>query len=191
MISSRPSQKCGTDRPTSATRRDARSRSLCRAGPRRSPPPGCRSAIATNMLRNASSSVIGMRVTIVCATGSSRWSTPRSPCSASQIQCAYCTGSGRSSRYLWRTAASTAGSRFSAPSAIAGSPGIARTPRNTSMLASTSTTRAAPTLRRRKPPIVSRSARSSLLLVRRVRDAEQRVRVELDARQLRSGHRRA
>ena len=33
---------------------------------------------------------------------SSRWSTPRSPCSASQIQCAYCTGSGRSSRYLWR-----------------------------------------------------------------------------------------
>src|SRR3954447_20563297 len=48
----------------------------------------------------------------------------------------------------------TAGSRFSAPSAVAGSPGNARIPRKTSMLARRRTTRAAPSLRSRKPPIV-------------------------------------
>src|SRR4029078_9678090 len=46
-----------------------------------------------------------------------------------------------------------AGSRFSAPSAVAGSPGSARTPTNTSMLERSRTMRAAPTLRRRKPLI--------------------------------------
>src|SRR6266545_4834292 len=139
--------------------------------------------VATNIDRNASSSVIGRRDTIVWAIGSSRWSAPRSPCTASHNQCPYCTGSGRSSRYLWRTAAITSGSRFSAPSAIAGSPGIARTPRKTTMLASRSTTRAAPALRRRKPPIVS--APTCGLLVVRERDAQQRVRVQVEALHLR------
>src|SRR5215471_10093686 len=126
----------------------------------------------TSRLRSESSIVIGMRVTIVCATESSRWSTPRSPWSASQTQCTYWTGSGRSSMYLWRIAASSAGSRLSAPSAIAGSPGIARTPTKTSMLASTRTMRAAPTFLRRKPPIVPQPPR---LLVGRERDPGQGV----------------
>src|SRR5262245_12795528 len=87
----------------------------------------------------------------------------------------YCSGSGSSRWYLCRIAARTAGSRFSAPSAIAGSPGMARAPTKTSMLASTSTMRAAPTFLRRKPPIVR------CLLVGRERDARQGVRVDLDA----------
>src|SRR5215467_3793358 len=128
--------------------------------------------IAMIMLRRASSRLIGSRVAIVCATESWRWSTPRSPWRASQIQWTYCSGSGRLSRYLARTAASTAGSRFSAPRAIAGLPGIARTPANTTMLATTSTTRASPALRIRKTPV-------SYLLVLESgeRDAEERVRI--------------
>src|SRR6185437_4058716 len=99
--------------------------------------------------------------------------------SASQIQCPYCTGSGLSRSYLALTAAITAGSRFSAPRAIAGLPGIARTPANTTMLASTSTTRAAPALRIRKPPM-------SVLLLRVAgeRDAQERVRIHGHARHL-------
>src|SRR5579884_4355506 len=177
MIASRPSQKWGTDRPSSATPVTAWSCSL----PRRTAaitPAGMPTSVAISMLRIASSSEIGMRETIVCATGRSRWSVPRSPCSASQIQCAYCTGNGLSSRYLWRTAARTAGSRFSAPSAIAGSPGMARTPRKTSTLDTTRTTRAAPVRLIRKPPIVG------CLLVSGERDPEQCVRIHRDARQL-------
>src|SRR5215211_6015854 len=102
----------------------------------------------------ASSSVIGSRVTIVCATGSSRWSVPRSPCSASPSQRTYWSGTGSSRWYLCRISFITAGSRSSAPSAIAGSPGSARTPPKTSTLARNSTIRAAPTFRRRKPPTI-------------------------------------
>ena len=49
--------------------------------------------------------------------------------------------------------ASTAGSRSSPPSASAGIAGQRAHPEKTSMLASNSTIRAAPTLRRRKPPM--------------------------------------
>ena len=94
-----------------------------------------------------------MRVTIVCATGNSRESRPRSPCSACQTHFTYCTGNGLSSPYFSRTAASTAGSRFSPLSAIAGSPGSARTPTKTMTLEQKTTIRAAPALRSRKPPI--------------------------------------
>src|SRR4051794_27513498 len=177
MMASSPSQKCGTERPTSATAVVAWSLGL----PRRTAaitPAGMPTRVAKSMLNAASSSVIGSLLTIVCATDSSRWSTPRSPRSASQIQCAYCTGKGRSSMYLCRICASSAGSRFSAPSAIAGSPGIARTPRKTSMLANTRTTTAAPVRLIRKPPIVDPS-----LLVLRECDADERVRIHRHALQ--------
>ena len=52
------------------------------------------------MARNASSSVIGSRVTIVCPTGSCRESVPRSPRNDCAIQLTYWTGSGLSSPYV-------------------------------------------------------------------------------------------
>src|SRR6476646_5856168 len=130
----------------------------------------------------ASSSVIGSRCTIVCATGSSRWSVPRSPRTARLAQLRYWIGNGRSRPYLWRIAATRAGSRFSAPRAVAGSPGIARTPAKTSMLASTMTIRAAPTLRRRKLPMIARTR--PLLLEARELHAHEPVAEELDASDL-------
>src|SRR5215218_517859 len=66
----------------------------------------------------------------------------------------------------------TAGSRFSAASAVAGSPGSARTPRNTTMLESSRTTRAAPSFRSRKPPI---TVLSLLLRPRRLEPGELRA----------------
>src|SRR5919198_725301 len=131
----------------------------------------------------ASSSVSGSRETIVCATGSSRESRPRSPRSARPSQRAYCTGSGRSRPYLWRICATTAGSRSSPPSASAASPGIARTPTNTSTLATNRTTRAAPTFRRRKLPMVARSCCLDLLEGREL-GPDQPVAEELDAAHL-------
>ena len=85
--------------------------------------------------RPASSSVIGSRCTIVCATGELALVGAEVTADREAAQLTYCTGNGWSRPYLWRIAAITAGSRFSAPSAIAGSPGIARTPTKTSMLA--------------------------------------------------------
>src|SRR5579884_994786 len=179
MIISSPSQKCGRDRPTSANVVAVWSEGF----PRRTAaitPAGIPISMPTRIERSASSREIGIRDTIVCATGSLRLSSPRLPCSARQTHLTYCTGSGRSSPYSCRTAAITAGSLLSPLSAIAGSPGSARTPTNTSTLAQKTTTRAAPALRRRKPPIVSRP-RPRLLGERGELRADQTVAVHLHA----------
>ena len=63
---------------------------------------------------------------IVFPTGRPRVLRPRFPCSASQAQCPYWTGSGRSSKYLCRIAASSRGVGSPPASTFAVSPGIAR-----------------------------------------------------------------
>ena len=68
-------------------------------------------------------------------------------------QVTYWIGTGLSSPYFARVAASAAGSRLSPASASAGSPGSARTPTKIRTLESASTISAAPTRRRRKERI--------------------------------------
>src|SRR4029453_11238709 len=104
--------------------------------------------------RKASSSVIGSLLTIVSLTGMPRLSVPRSPWAARAAPFAYWTGRGSLRPYLSRMAPSTLGSRFSEAKARAGSPGRARTPAKTTMLASKTTIRAAPALRRMKTPMI-------------------------------------
>ena len=62
---------------------------------------------------------------------------PKSPWTARSTYCPNCTGSGRSSPYSARMAASASGERSSPASASAGSPGSARMPRKTTTDANT------------------------------------------------------
>ncbi len=74
---------------------------------------------------------------------------PKSPCTAWPIHLKYCTGTGSSSPYLARVASSASSLRSSPASASAGSPGSARTPANTRMLATRRTISEAPARRSR------------------------------------------
>ena len=78
-----------------------------------------------------------------------RVDVPRSPRTTWPIQITYWTGTGLSRSYLARTAAIAFGLWSSPASAIAGSHGSARTPANTSMLATMRTISDAPARRRR------------------------------------------
>ena len=158
MISSRPSQKCGTDRPTRASLVEAWSEGFPRRTaaitPARTP-----SRVPNRIESTASSSVIGSRVTTVCATGSWRDRRPGRP-GGEPRPLGVLDGHGLVEPVLVTDVLEHAGSRFSPPSASAGSPGRARTPANTRMLARKMTIRAAPARLSRKPPTIVLCLRS-------------------------------
>src|SRR4051794_33336585 len=140
---------------------------------------------ATKMLSRASSRVIGMRSTIVEPTLiPARRDSPKSPVSACVSHAAYCTGSGSSRPNLTRMSASACGLRSSPASTSAGSPGSARVPANTTMLARKTTISAAPTLRRKKPRTTLRPRCEAGLL-----EPQEPVPVELQAGDVLAGAR--
>src|SRR3954453_9256556 len=147
---SRPSQKCGIERPTSATVPLAEWGSEPRLTAAITPA-GTPITSAMRMLRNASSSVIGMRSTIVAPTlRPVRCETPKRPWTAWPSQFAYWTGSGLSSPNFAVISAMACGLRSSPASVSAGLPGSAWSPANTTTLAAKMTISAAPARRSRK-----------------------------------------
>src|SRR3954468_15572832 len=135
---------------------------------------------AMRMLRNASSSVIGMRSTIVAPTlRPVRCETPKSPCTACPSQLAYWTGSGLSRPNFCVISAMAAGLRSSPASVSAGLPGSACRPANTTTLAARITISAAPARRSRKLRTALRPGREPGLL-----EPQQAVAELLDPRDL-------
>src|SRR3954469_6870491 len=133
-----PSQKLGTDSP-----RSARALATHSAGrPRRTAatmPAPTPSRVANAMASSDSSIVTGSAVRSIEVTlAPVRIEMPRSPCSAWLTNRQNCTGSDWSSPYCCRIALSVSGVRSSPARARAGSPGRARTPRNTTTVASSS-----------------------------------------------------
>src|SRR5919202_5492782 len=128
-------------------------------------PAGMPSRSPTRMLRIASSSVIGIRSTIVAPTlRPVRCETPKSPCTACPSQSPYCTGSGWSRPNFFVISARACGLRSSPASTSAGLPGRAWSPANTSTLARKTTISAAPDRRRRKLRTGLRAGREPGLL---------------------------
>src|SRR3954447_19624169 len=134
------------------------------------------STSATRMLRKASSRVIGTRSRIVAPTlRPARRDSPKSPVTACVSHAKYWTGSGSSRPYFVRMSAKACGERSSPASTSAGSPGSARVPANTTMLARRTTISAAPALRRKKPRTALRPRREARLL-----EPQEAVAEELD-----------
>ena len=135
-----PSQKFGTLRPQSETPLASTSQAVLRRSAANTPA-GSASARATRSERHASSRVIGSFIATVRATGSRvRIDSPRSPRSASPTQRRYWTGIGSLSPYFSRISSSPASSASVPASTRAGSPGIRRTPVNTTRLITASVT---------------------------------------------------
>src|SRR3954468_9213550 len=133
---------------------------------------------ATSRLRNASSSVTGRRSRIVLPTPRPvRVDEPKSPRATCPSHLTYCTGTGFSRAYLGRRAASARWLWSSPASASAGSPGSARTPANTSMLAMSRTISEAPARRSREPRISGAASSADV----REGEARQAVGPDLDA----------
>src|SRR3954452_1016538 len=143
-------------------------------------PAGTPITSAMRMLRNASSSVIGMRSTIVAPTlRPVRCETPKSPWTACPSQLAYWTGSGLSSPNFAVISAMACGLRSSPASVSAGLPGSACSPANTMTLAAKMTISAAPARRSRKLRTALRPGREPGLL-----EPQQAVAELLDPRDL-------
>ena len=97
------------------------------------------SRVAIAIARSDSSIVTGSAVrSIEVTVAPVRIEMPRSPCSAWLTNRQNCTGSDWSRPYCCRIALSVSGVRSSPARARAGSPGRARTPRNTTTVASSS-----------------------------------------------------
>ena len=135
-----PSQKFGTETPHSDAPLASTSHAVLRRTAARTPA-GMAMASAMRTARQASSTVIGSFFATVAVTGSRvRIDRPRSPCSASAAQRAYCTGIGSLSPYFARISSSPAASASVPAITRAGSPGIMRTPVKTTMLITISVT---------------------------------------------------
>src|SRR5882672_3255720 len=149
-----PNQKFGMDSPSRATEFAAHS-----SGPRLRTaaitPAESPMRMATIMASSASSSVTGSACWMISVTGSPvRTDLPRSPESALPMYLAYCTGIGWSRPYEARTSAMACGSPSSPASTLAGSPGSARMPKNTTTVARNSVMTDSISRRARYRPII-------------------------------------